>query len=259
MKKWFVRSAVLLGLSLAMLLNGARVDASPPARDCGNSPVSISDPQPGSTVSGDFSIAGTATLPAGEFQYYQVDYSYAGQNTWGVILAGVRTPVVNGILATVNGNMLAPGDYTLRVRVVDRTANYCDAFVSPVHVNLTAPDTATPEASPTPDQTPTPNATSTGQPTAPTQNLAGSSIQAASRTPTLSIQIPTSQPQTDALLSQDKPGSALSALPLDQISSWGTAAGDWMSSLGQAFIFGIQLTAGLFFMLGVIAFLRRNL
>ncbi len=260
MKKRLTFGAVFVAFILATLLPGTLVYARPPARDCNDGSVWINYPQAGSVVSGQFSISGTASLPGNDFQYYKVEYSSVGQNAWVVIVNGVRTPVVNGPLATANADSLAPGDYTVRVLAVDRTGNYCEADVSPIHVGASPTDTPTPEDTPTPADTPTPNATPVGTPTAQTQDLAGKVEQAVSRTPTLTIQIPTVQPGTNSLISPGNgSSSSIPTLPLAQLNSFGSSAMGWAGSLGQSFVFGIQLTAGIFILLGAIVFLRRNL
>lgn len=73
------------------------------------------------TVRGLITIVGTASHP--EFQYYKIEYSPAGSGNWSY-LAGDHNAIVNGVLATVDTNVLGNGAWTLRLVVVDQTGNY---------------------------------------------------------------------------------------------------------------------------------------
>ncbi|MGE5138145.1 MAG: hypothetical protein ACM3JD_01675, partial [Rudaea sp.] len=79
-------------------------------------------------------------------------------------------------------------------------------------------------------------------------------------TPTVVVDLPTDGPQQDPALklSTKSGGPSLFALPFD-VGGVGAMAVDWIGQLGQQFVFGAQLTAGLFVLLGVVAFLRNNL
>jgi hypothetical protein len=254
MKKWLAWVSAL-GALVLMLLPRATAYAAPTARDCNNAAVWISSPHVGATVSGTFAITGAAALPPGQFRYYEIEYAAVGTDAWAVIVNHVRVRVVNGQLALANADLIQPGDYTFRLLAVDRTGNYCEAFASPVHISSNARGTPMPDASPTPAASPTPNATPT-DPAVLMQDVA----QASAGTPTLTIQIPTVAPGLDPLLTQGKgAASLLPRLPTAELDSIGAAAIAWTGSLGRAFVFGMQLTAGAFILLGVIVFLRRNL
>ncbi len=242
--------AIMFSLSMLAGLGAAwpagAVLASPPARQCGNANVSIGSPQGGSPLQGQVAITGSASLPGGDFRYYKVQYAPAGSDQWVDIVSGVTTPVQNGVLATLNADQLPPGDYSLRLMAVDPTGNYCEAYSSPLHVANAAQGTPTPGSTPTADPTQIAQALATQVPINPT--------------PTLVIDVPTTQPGSDPLLSKSASSAAApSILPLDQINTVTSSAGAFAGQLGHFFVFGIQLTAGIFLFLGVIAFLRNNL
>ncbi len=245
--KWLTLGAVFFVAIGAAVWPSGTSHAAPNARDCNGVAVSISSPAPGSEVSGQFPIIGSAWLPGDEFRYYKVEFSAAGANTWAVVVDGVRTPVSNGTLAVMNADLLPEGDYTIRLLAIDYTANYCEAFASPVHVTHNPVTTPTPEATGTPD----------AALTAAAQKITATAI--ALPTPTLVLEVPTIIPGTDSLLSKGK--SAAFGLPVlpTEFSSLGTTVGGWLGAFGRAFFFGAQLTASAFILLGVIAFLRRNL
>ncbi len=73
------------------------------------------------TVSGNISLIGTATHES--FQYYKVEYAPADSTNF-VYLAGDKNPVVNGFLISINTSALGPGNWTLRLVVVDQVGNY---------------------------------------------------------------------------------------------------------------------------------------
>jgi murein DD-endopeptidase MepM/ murein hydrolase activator NlpD len=91
--------------------------------DCGDPSWTITQPRPGTVLHGTFAVYGTATHP--EFSFYRLQISGSGTDdadfaTWQVY----QTPVVNGELGTINTAAFAPGDYWLRLTVVDITGNY---------------------------------------------------------------------------------------------------------------------------------------
>jgi LysM repeat protein len=94
-----------------------------PSFDCGNPAATIVQPVPGTVLRGTFAIYGTATHP--DFQFYRLQISGSGTNDADFATLQVyRTPVFNGELGTVNTAAFAPGDYWLRLTVVDNTGNY---------------------------------------------------------------------------------------------------------------------------------------
>jgi len=91
--------------------------------DCGNPSATITQPTAGTVLQGTFAVYGTATHP--DFQFYRLQVSGGDIKdedfaTWDVY----RTPVASGQLGIINANAFAPGDYWLRLTVVDNTGNY---------------------------------------------------------------------------------------------------------------------------------------
>ena len=97
--------------------------ASSPA--CGDPRAAISSPGNGQTVSGVISIQGTAMHES--FQYYKVEFAPGANASGGfVYLGGGNSPVQGGVLANVDTAALGPGQWTLRLVVVDQTGNFPD-------------------------------------------------------------------------------------------------------------------------------------
>ena len=91
--------------------------------DCGNPSWTITQPGPGAVLRGTFAVYGTATHP--QFSFYRLQISGSGTNDADFATLQVyQTPVTNGQLGTVNPAAFAPGDYWLRLTVVDITGNY---------------------------------------------------------------------------------------------------------------------------------------
>lgn len=90
---------------------------------CADSRSVIVSPGNGQTVSGVIQIVGTATHD--QFQYYKVEFAPGANASGGfVYLGGGSSPVVNGVLTSVDTGALGPGTWTLRLVVVDQTGNF---------------------------------------------------------------------------------------------------------------------------------------
>ena len=101
----------------------APVVAAPPA--CGDPRAVITAPGNGQTVSGVFTILGTATHD--RFSYYKVEFAPgAGASSGFTYLADGRGPVFSGALASVNTSGLDNGPWTFQLTVVDQTGNFID-------------------------------------------------------------------------------------------------------------------------------------
>jgi murein DD-endopeptidase MepM/ murein hydrolase activator NlpD len=91
--------------------------------NCDNPSFTITNPKPGTILRGTFAIYGTATHP--DFQFYRLQISGSGTEAADFATLNVyQTPVTAGELGTVNTGAFAPGDYWLRLTVVDNTGNY---------------------------------------------------------------------------------------------------------------------------------------
>jgi hypothetical protein len=117
----------------------------------------IASPAPGSSVSGAVTIIGTAIIDP--FQRYELYYKQepSGDDSY-IYFDGNTRQVQNGQLGVWQTSDLAPGTYTLRMRVVKTDGNYSEHFVPNLSVNR---QSAEPEPTPTPEQgfeepTPTP-------------------------------------------------------------------------------------------------------
>ncbi len=272
---WNVAWAILASFALFALTSINVLYAAPPLRDCAGAAVWISSPAPGSTINGATPIVGAASLPGDQFRYYKVEYSTVNLNAWVVVVDGVRNPVNNGPLASFDASLLPEGDYTIRVLAVDPTGNYCEGFSSPIHVTHdpnAANATASPAASPTPAAGPAASPTPAANPTLVSSGTSTPSAQGTSSatrtplpvqtpapgTPTLVVELPSNVPGQGPDLTKTLGTTNLPQLT-DQLSSVGTAVSSGVGQLGQSFVFGIQMTAGLFILLGIIVFLRHNL
>jgi murein DD-endopeptidase MepM/ murein hydrolase activator NlpD len=94
-----------------------------PSFNCDNPAATITQPLPGTVLRGAFAVYGTATHP--NFQFYRLQVSGSGTDDADFATLQVyTTQVYNGQLGTVNASAFAPGDYWLRLTVVDITGNY---------------------------------------------------------------------------------------------------------------------------------------
>jgi hypothetical protein len=97
------------------------VAAAPAA--CPDPRTAILAPGNGATVSGVFSLIGTASHE--QFNFYKIEFA-PGANAGGgfTYLADGRGQVFNGALANVDSRSLANGPWTFQLTVVDMTGNY---------------------------------------------------------------------------------------------------------------------------------------
>ncbi|GIV71428.1 hypothetical protein [Caldilinea sp.] len=94
---------------------------SPPT--CPDARAVIASPGNGATVSGVFTLIGTATHE--QFSYYKVEFAPGANAQNGfTYLADGRGPVFNGALASINSRGFANGPWTFQLTVVDLTGNY---------------------------------------------------------------------------------------------------------------------------------------
>lgn len=228
-----------------------RALAAPNARDCSGGNAIILSPGSGSVVFGLVQVEGTASL-GGEFQYYKLEVAPAGTDAWGGLGGEVRQQVVNGQLGVWDSAAAPDGSYTFRLRVVDPTGNYCEALVTNVRVQNGAPPSPTqpaePSATPTPAETEAPpiqNAVPT--PITPAAGSTGNLTPTPARTATAV----TNGDSTDA----PEPGLNL-GIDLGGIVD---AAREWVTALTRTFLFGVLAMGAIFFLIGVIFFVRRVL
>jgi hypothetical protein len=137
----------------------------------------ISSPADNAVVRGTVPIVGTAVDQ--NFWKYEVYFASEGTEQWTLIGAIHETQVADGLLETWETTIIPDGNYSLRLRVVNRTGNYQEVYVRGVMVANAAP-TDTPE----PTETPIPTATQTPAPS-PTFIIPTSPLAQPTATPTL--------------------------------------------------------------------------
>lgn len=218
--------------------------AAPPAIEECQAKARILAPVSGATVSGIVQIEGTASL--GDFVRYELAVAPNGTQGWGSI-GGGQQQVVNGQLGVWDSASVADGAYAIRLRVVDITSNYCEAVVSNIGVQNSRPtDVPTAAETPTPQETEAPpiqNAVPTPRPTTPAPDegtpeaTATSASAAPSRTPEASE-------------------GGIAGIQFEQVID---AVTNFFTALGRIFLFGVIAMAGIFFLVGVVYFVRRVL
>lgn len=88
---------------------------------CQNPQATMTDPQPNATLSGTVVIRGTAAIA--NFGFFKLEYrGLTDQGAWRAILAHEMT-VTDGDLGTWDTSLVLPGDYALRLVVVDTAGN----------------------------------------------------------------------------------------------------------------------------------------
>ena len=100
---------------------------------CPNPDAAIASPGNGQTAEGDLPVTGTASIDG--FQFYKLEWlGPADPEQWNWF-AGSEHPVVGSVLGVLNTSGFAPGNYTIRLVVVDNTGNY----PSPCTVQIVVP------------------------------------------------------------------------------------------------------------------------
>ncbi len=94
-----------------------------PPPQCPTPGVNLTSPRPGARLSGVVQVTGTASI--GNFWYYKVEIGI-GRNPsqWSVVGDLHYAPVSDGVLETFNAAAFPPGEYSLRLVVVDKTGNF---------------------------------------------------------------------------------------------------------------------------------------
>ncbi|MFQ5610788.1 MAG: hypothetical protein ACE5H9_01495 [Anaerolineae bacterium] len=88
--------------------------------NCPNPGVQIAQPGTGAQVNGVIQLVGSASIE--NFDYYKFEFRAAGGD-WNFI-QHFETPVIGGILGAWNTDTVPPGEYELRLVVVDATGNF---------------------------------------------------------------------------------------------------------------------------------------
>lgn len=241
----FIYSVLLTALvGGIVLLRAVNVFASPNLRDCSGGNAAILAPQSGATVTGIVQIEGTASL-GGEFQYYKLEVAPVGTEAWGTLVGEAREQVVNGQLGVWDSASAADGAYTIRLRVVDPTGNYCEATVTNILVQNSLPTAVpTPEFTATPTEAPPiQNAVPTPVPTLPTEGTPAAEASPTAVRPSITrTPIPV--------------GTTLGGIEVEPFVDAITA---FLTGLGRVFVFGMFAMGAIFVLVGVIFFVRRVL
>ena len=95
----------------------------------------ISSPRPGATVSGVVAITGSANFDIAQAQYYKLEIGSGTNPTeWTTFGTTHSTPVVSGQLETLNAAGLPPGNYVIRLVVVQNDGNFPTPYRVPIVV-----------------------------------------------------------------------------------------------------------------------------
>ncbi|GAB4415936.1 MAG: hypothetical protein Kow002_01400 [Anaerolineales bacterium] len=101
------------------------------ASGCVPGEIMFTFPEPGDQVSGIVELTGTVNVE--NFGFYKYEVAPANTGVWSTIFA--RTDVVsNGDLGTWDASTLTPGDYQLRIVIIDNVGQELPPCVIPVQV-----------------------------------------------------------------------------------------------------------------------------
>jgi len=226
-----------------------RVNA--PSEQSGQS--GITSPATGSSVSGSVPVLGTAVGPpfARYYLYFKLEPSGDEAFVW---FAGETFEVNNGQLGVWHTGNLAPGIYSLRLRVVRPDGNYGEFFARSISVNQEAP-TPTPDG-PTPTPIPIDTPTPVPQPTVPPVEVDQPKIEEPTAEVTPSPAAPaqgngggTAQGQTASEGQSIVPGAPGGIGNLTEALS--------LNRLRERFLTGVRWSAGLFLLLGAVFAAKR--
>ena len=219
----------------------------------------ITSPAPGSAISGDVPIFGTATIEP--FQKYELHFKQEPSSDDAYIyFAGGTSPVIGGQLGVWQAGGLPPGIYTLRLRVVKIDGNYVEYFVPNLSVNQTPP-TPTPELSPTETPTPTPTFTPAPQPTPALGQVAQPQVEGDPPTPTpaeVAVVDPGQTPAAGGLLPTPTPAEPAS-IATPSGSALTRELGEALSfqRLRTQFFNGVRISAAIFIAIAAIFLGKR--
>ena len=96
--------------------------------------INITSPDDGSSIQGVINIIGSANIP--NFGFYKYETTSVNDSNWLTIQAG-NSPVVNDILGPWDTTRLNPGDYYLRLVIVDNTGQSLNPCT--IQVRIEAP------------------------------------------------------------------------------------------------------------------------
>lgn len=215
----------------------------------------ITSPEQGSNVSGPVPIVGTAT--GTPFARYELAFkeSSGGEEAYKYF-GGETRQVVNGQLGIWHTDVLPPGTYTLRLRVVRPDGNYGEFFVHNITVSRD-PITPTPDE-PTPTPIPIDTPTPYPQPTVAEVQVEQPNIEGSEDEPTATPP-PPSQSDSGGTTEGQSSSTGQSAI-VQQPGILGDLGETLaLERLRARFFTGVRWSAGLFLLLGAIFAAKRLL
>ena len=215
----------------------------------------ITSPEQGSSVSGPVSIVGTAT--GTPFARYELSYKESSRGDEAYSYFGGETrQIVNGQLGVWHTDVLPPGTYTLRMRVVRPDGNYGEFFVHNITVSRD-PITPTPDE-PTPTPIPIDTPTPFPQPTAAEVRVEQPNIEGTADEPT-ATPLPPSRSDGGGTTEGQTSSTNQNAIVQQPgiLGDLGEAFA--LDSLRGRFFTGVRWGAGLFLLMGAIFAAKRLL
>lgn len=109
------------------------VAAAPVAGSQGCIPgqLEITSPKPGDEISGTVTLVGTVNLP--NFGFYKYEVALRGTDIWSTISAQSETKT-NEELGVLNTSVLTPGDYLLRIVVLDNSTQVIGTCIITIRI-----------------------------------------------------------------------------------------------------------------------------
>lgn len=101
------------------------------AAGCTPGQIELTFPEPGDEIKGVIELTGTVNIS--NFGFYKYEVAPSGSDTWATIAAG-RAVVENASLGRWDTTALTPGDYQLRLVVIDNQGTSLSPCVVPVQV-----------------------------------------------------------------------------------------------------------------------------
>lgn len=123
----------------AQVLLTVEVTQTPAADGCVPGQLEWIDPQAGNELRGVVTLIATVNIP--NFGFYKYEYTEPGNSIWKTI-AGGNQPKENEEIGLWNTTQLIPGDYLLRLVVLDNQNIEYPACIVPIRVFMESEDAA---------------------------------------------------------------------------------------------------------------------
>jgi hypothetical protein len=105
---------------------------TPQSAGCIPGQIMITSPKPGEIIKGQVVLLGTADVP--NFGFYKFEFSPLGSDVWSTIGAD-RNIIQEGKLGYWDTSEVTPGDYNLRLVVIDNQGNSFPPCIVPLRVS----------------------------------------------------------------------------------------------------------------------------